>query len=60
MAKSLAPGGRFTTFAYTPRAWTSPGRALAAALRERFPTVERTRTVWPNLPPAFVYRACGS
>ncbi|MEU1276276.1 methyltransferase domain-containing protein [Streptomyces sp. NPDC005799] len=60
VAKSLAPGGRFTTFAYTHAAWTPPGRALAAALRDRFPTVERTSTVWPNVPPAFVYRARGS
>lgn len=60
VAKSLAPGGRFTTFAYTHAAWTPPGRALATALRDRFPTVERTRTIWPNLPPAFVYRASAS
>ncbi|MFB7596381.1 class I SAM-dependent methyltransferase [Streptomyces sp. NPDC056160] len=57
VVRALAPGGRFTTFAYPHAAWTPPGRRLAADLRARFRTVERTSVVWPNVPPAFVYRA---
>ncbi|MFJ8790775.1 class I SAM-dependent methyltransferase [Streptomyces sp. NPDC102462] len=53
----LAPGGRFTTFAYLHAAWTPPGRRLADGLRDRFGQVERGPVVWPNVPPAFVYRA---
>jgi len=54
---SLAPNGRFTTFAYAYAAWTPPARRFAASLRSRFAVVERTSVVWGNLPPAFVYRA---
>lgn len=54
---ALAPNGRFTTFAYAHAAWTPPGRRFAASLRSRFAVVERTKVVWGNLPPAFVYRA---
>ncbi|MCW8382226.1 class I SAM-dependent methyltransferase [Streptomyces justiciae] len=57
VAAALAPSGRFTTFAYLHAAWTPPGRHLAAGLRERFGTVDRSPVVWPNLPPAFVHRA---
>ncbi|MFI7042222.1 class I SAM-dependent methyltransferase [Microbispora rosea] len=54
---SLAPGGAFTTFSYIH------ARALPAALRfrrrmgEAFEEVVAGRTVWRNLPPAFVYHA---
>jgi phospholipid N-methyltransferase len=53
----LAPGGRFTTFAYLHAAWTPPARHFAAELACRFHRLERSRTVWANLPPAFVHRA---
>jgi phosphatidylethanolamine/phosphatidyl-N-methylethanolamine N-methyltransferase len=53
----LAPGGGFSTFAYSHAAWTPPARHFAAELRARFRTVSRTRCVWTNLPPAFVHRA---
>ncbi|WP_327045731.1 methyltransferase domain-containing protein [Microbispora sp. NBC_01189] len=54
---ALAPGGAFTTFSYVH------ARALPAALRFRraltasFEEVVAGRTVWRNLPPAFVYHA---
>lgn len=54
---ALSTNGRFTTFAYAHTAWTPPARGFAASLRSRFAVVERTRVVWRNLPPAFVYRA---
>ncbi|MEE1671982.1 methyltransferase domain-containing protein (plasmid) [Streptomyces sp. WAC07094] len=53
----LAPGGRFTTFAYLHAAWTLPARHFTTELAHRFARLERSRTVWPNLPPAFVHRA---
>lgn len=57
VAEALAPGGRFTTFAYLHAAWSPPARRFAAELHASFPSVERSRVVWPNLPPAFAYRA---
>jgi phospholipid N-methyltransferase len=53
----LAPGGRFTTFAYLHAAWTPPARHFTAELACRFDRLERSAVVWPNLPPAFVHRA---
>ncbi|GAA2642729.1 methyltransferase domain-containing protein [Dactylosporangium fulvum] len=55
----LAEDGGFTTFAYVHAAWTPPGRRFADDLAVRFRSVERTRVVWANLPPAFVHRAIG-
>ncbi|MGQ4330415.1 class I SAM-dependent methyltransferase [Streptomyces hayashii] len=53
----LAPGGRFTTFAYLHAAWTPPVRRVNDELRDRFSELQRGQVVWHNLPPAFVYRA---
>ncbi|MBK3632292.1 methyltransferase domain-containing protein [Streptomyces sp. MBT97] len=53
----LAPGGRFSTFAYLHAAWTPPARAFTAELVRRFDRLERSKAVWANLPPAFVHRA---
>lgn len=52
---SLAPHGAFTTFAYTHTVWAPPARRLRRSLRSRFEEVVLSRTVWANLPPAFVY-----
>ncbi|MFJ8742939.1 class I SAM-dependent methyltransferase [Embleya sp. NPDC127516] len=54
---ALTPGGWMTTFAYGHAAWMPTARRFADELSDAFGTVERTRTVWRNLPPAFVYRA---
>ncbi|MGW2240126.1 class I SAM-dependent methyltransferase [Streptomyces sp. NPDC001759] len=54
---ALGPSGRFSTFAYVHAAWTPPARRFAAELAARFATVERSRVVWPNVPPAYVHRA---
>ena len=51
----LASHGAFTTFAYSHAGWTPPARRLRRALRSRFEEVVLSRTVWANLPPAFVY-----
>jgi phosphatidylethanolamine/phosphatidyl-N-methylethanolamine N-methyltransferase len=53
---ALKPGGRFATFAYSHAAWLPPGRRFRRLLTASFEAVETTRVVWPNLPPAFVYR----
>jgi len=52
---SLAPGGVFVTFAYLHGLMLPGGIRFCKLLRERFVSVERTRVVWSNLPPAFVY-----
>jgi phospholipid N-methyltransferase len=57
---ALRPGGRFATFAYSHAAWLPPGRRFRALLAASFGSVEVTRVVWPNLPPAFVYRCTRS
>lgn len=58
MLEMLAPGGQFATFAYWQGVVLPAGMRLARRLRENFTTVERSPTVWRNLPPAFVYRCC--
>jgi len=55
--EALGPGGRFATFAYLQGLLVRQGRRFQRRLREEFPTVSRTPTVWRNMPPAFVYRA---
>jgi phospholipid N-methyltransferase len=52
---ALAPQGAFTTFAYTHTRWAPPARRLRLALDSRFEEVILSRTVWANMPPAFVY-----
>ena len=52
---ALAPDGRFVTFTYVMSPALPAGRRVRALLRERFPRVRRTPTVWRNVPPAFVY-----
>jgi phospholipid N-methyltransferase len=54
---SLAPNGRFTTFAYLHALWTPPARRFRERLRANFEDVMVGRTVWRNLPPALVYFA---
>jgi phospholipid N-methyltransferase len=53
---ALRPGGRFATFAYVHAAWFPTARKFHRWLRSRFFEVKKTRIVWRNLPPAFVYR----
>lgn len=51
-ARSLAPGGSFTTFAYLHALPLGRARSFRALLGEVFDEVLTTRTVWSNLPPA--------
>lgn len=52
----LRPGGQFATFAYLQGLALPAGRKFADRLREGFTSVEKSPTVYRNLPPAFVYR----
>lgn len=53
----LREGGVMVTFAYSGFHLLPNGRRFRALLRERCSRLEASRTVWPNLPPAFVYSA---
>lgn len=57
VCRSLPPGGQFVFFVYLHAVpfWRRTG--FARAIRERFGVVERTETVWRNVPPAAIY-AC--
>lgn len=52
----LRPGGRFATFAYWQGVALPAGLRFSKRLRASFDSVERSPTVWRNVPPAFVYR----
>jgi phospholipid N-methyltransferase len=54
-ARSLRPGGCFTTFAYVHALSMTRAREFRALLSENFCEVLITRTVWWNLPPAVTY-----
>jgi phosphatidylethanolamine/phosphatidyl-N-methylethanolamine N-methyltransferase len=54
-ARSLGPGGCFTTFAYVHALSMTQARQFRALLGEVFDEVLTTRTVWWNLPPAVTY-----
>jgi phospholipid N-methyltransferase len=58
IVRSLAPTGRFTTFAYLPARWMPGAIRFRRQLEASFGHVELSPVVWRNLPPAFVYR-CG-
>jgi phospholipid N-methyltransferase len=54
--RALRPGGIMTTYAYNHTAWLPGGQRFRKLLKSTFSEVATTRTVWRNLPPAFVYR----
>ncbi|NND99262.1 MAG: methyltransferase domain-containing protein [Pirellulaceae bacterium] len=56
MLEKLRPGGQFATFAYWQGVILPAGRRFSKRLRSTFSSVQRSETVWRNLPPAFVYR----
>ncbi|WP_049571811.1 class I SAM-dependent methyltransferase [Streptomyces sp. SBT349] len=57
IASVLSPQGAFTQFTYAWTSWTPPARRQRAQLRAAFEEVVLSRTVWRNVPPAFVYVA---
>lgn len=56
MLSVLAPQARFATFAYWQGVVLPTGRQFSKRLHDTFAVVQRSATVWRNLPPAFVYR----
>lgn len=52
----LKPGGVLVSFAYHLGTWLPAGRRIRRKLESRFSSVRKSRSVWRNLPPAFVYR----
>ncbi|HBF34936.1 TPA: ribosomal RNA adenine dimethylase domain-containing protein [Candidatus Sumerlaeota bacterium] len=52
----LEPGGIFTSFAYLQGMLLPAGQRFQKRLESLFPQVSKSRIVWRNLPPAFVYR----
>ena len=53
---SLRNGGEFATFAYIQGPLLSAGKRFKNMLEEDFSQVAKTRIVWKNIPPAFVYQ----
>ncbi len=56
MMTVMSPRGQFVTFAYLQGLLLPPGRRFAGLLPKYFTHVSKSRTVWLNLPPAFVYQ----
>ncbi|GAA1507651.1 methyltransferase domain-containing protein [Sphaerisporangium rubeum] len=54
---ALAPAGAFTTFAYVHARTLPPALRFRRLLGTAFEEVVQSRTVWGNVPPAFVYHA---
>jgi phospholipid N-methyltransferase len=52
----LSPGGYFCTFAYLQGMLLPAGVRFRRLLNQSFAEVRCSRTVWRNLPPAFVYQ----
>ncbi|GAA0394526.1 methyltransferase domain-containing protein [Microbispora corallina] len=57
VVESLSPEGAFTTFSYVHARTLPPALRFRRRLAESFEEVVPGRTVWRNLPPAFVYHA---
>lgn len=53
---NLAQGGYFTTFAYTQGMLLPSARRFRKLLDQNFSSVETSKIIWNNIPPAFVYR----
>ena len=59
VSRLMAPSGQFLTFGYLPSLLLPTGRRIPRRFREVFHEVHRSRVVWRNLPPAFVYCCSG-
>ena len=53
---SLSKGGIFTTYGYIQGKIMPGGLSIRKLLKKHFNTVESSKTIWQNLPPAFVYK----
>ena len=52
---SMVPGAVFLTFSYWQSLITPSGRRFRTKLTDKFGSVQKTKVVWKNVPPAFVY-----
>jgi phosphatidylethanolamine/phosphatidyl-N-methylethanolamine N-methyltransferase len=52
---ALSPGGQFLTVAYTFSGWLPSGIRFQKLLKTKFSHVKRTKPIWKNLPPVYVY-----
>ncbi len=55
LTQVLAPEGWFSTYAYWQGLLLPAGKRFRRRLRSTFDQVQCSRTVWGNMPPAFVY-----
>ncbi|MXZ12460.1 MAG: methyltransferase domain-containing protein [Candidatus Dadabacteria bacterium] len=53
----LRPGGKMITFSYSISMMVPNARRFRSILRSKFSNVAKSKTVWSNFPPAFVYSA---
>ena len=53
--KSLLPGGVFLTYVYIHSQFLPSGIRFKKKLIDKFGNINKTHTVWKNIPPAFVY-----
>ena len=53
----LRPGGKMITFSYSISMMVPNARRFRSILRSKFSNVVKSKTVWSNFPPAFVYSA---
>ena len=53
--ESLCDGGEFLTFAYIHGLSIPAGIKFRELLNKKFKDVKKTKVIWNNLPPAFVY-----
>ncbi|MBT3407940.1 SAM-dependent methyltransferase [Candidatus Woesearchaeota archaeon] len=52
---SLSKNGVFLTFAYIQGSYLPSGMKFKQLLLKKFKSVEKSKIIWKNLPPAFVY-----
>ncbi len=53
---ALKPGGVLATFAYLQGMVLPAAKRFKKAIQQKFETVEKSKVIWNNVPPAFVYR----
>lgn len=55
--EALSSGGRFLTYTYVHRMNSKGNKRLRQLFEKHFDTLETSRIVWNNVPPAYVYCA---
>lgn len=56
VVEALNENGVFTTFAYLQGFLLPAAHRFRSLLKSKFKTVETSKVIWRNIPPAFVYR----